>query len=280
MTPTPIDSITLDGREFLIKRDDLFDPYLSGNKFRKLYTLLTTPKENYLKIISYGGTQSNAMLALAKLCHEKGWEFIYYTKPLSKEQKKQKVGNYFLALKLGMKHIEVPYALYHDTIATLTALHEPKTLLVHQGGAITKAEDGIKILADEIIKQSPDIDAIALPSGTGTTALFLAKNLPHYRIYTTSVVGDTNYLQKQMMALSKKLPKNLTILESDKKYPFAKPKREFFVMYEKLKVAGVEFDLLYAPLMWKLLLEQTKEKILYIHTGGVSGNASMLKRYR
>ena len=43
--------------------------------------------------------------------------------------------------------------------------------------------------------------------------------------------------------------------------------------------SGVEFDLLYAPGMWKALLEQTDEEVLYIHSGGVSGNESMLKRY-
>jgi len=42
---------------------------------------------------------------------------------------------------------------------------------------------------------------------------------------------------------------------------------------------GIEFDLLYAPGMWKALLEQTSEDILYIHSGGVTGNESMLKRY-
>jgi len=43
---------------------------------------------------------------------------------------------------------------------------------------------------------------------------------------------------------------------------------------------GGEFDLLYAPSMWLALLEETKEKILYIHSGGVSGNESMLQRYK
>jgi 1-aminocyclopropane-1-carboxylate deaminase/D-cysteine desulfhydrase-like pyridoxal-dependent ACC family enzyme len=32
--------------------------------------------------------------------------------------------------------------------------------------------------------------------------------------------------------------------------------------------------------MWKMLLEQTKEQILYIHSGGISGNKSMLQRYK
>jgi 1-aminocyclopropane-1-carboxylate deaminase/D-cysteine desulfhydrase-like pyridoxal-dependent ACC family enzyme len=76
-----------------------------------------------------------------------------------------------------------------------------------------------------------------------------------------------------------KIPDNLHILEPKKKYHFAKPYEEFYKIYEKLQGTGIEFDLLYAPSMWLSLLEQTEEKILYIHSGGVSGNESMKERY-
>ena len=75
------------------------------------------------------------------------------------------------------------------------------------------------------------------------------------------------------------IPDNLHILEPQKKYHFAKPYKEFIDIYKKLLDTGVEFDLLYAPSLWKCLLEQTNDKILYIHSGGVSGNESMLERY-
>jgi len=119
---------------------------------------------------------------------------------------------------------------------------------------------------------------LATPAGTGTTALFLALALPEYTIYTTPCVGDAAYLKEQMTALHT-IPKNLVILEPKKKYHFAKPYKEFLEIYEKLQEAGIVFDLLYAPAMWQALLEQTDETILYIHSGGVSGNESMLARY-
>jgi 1-aminocyclopropane-1-carboxylate deaminase/D-cysteine desulfhydrase-like pyridoxal-dependent ACC family enzyme len=74
MISSPLSKIILDKREFLVKRDDLIDPYLAGNKYRKLYTLLNTPSEKYSTIISYGGTQSNAMLAIAAMCKQKKLE--------------------------------------------------------------------------------------------------------------------------------------------------------------------------------------------------------------
>ena len=278
MKTSPISKITLEGREFLVKRDDLIDPYLAGNKYRKLYTLLTTPKEQLNTIISYGGTQSNAMLAIAAMCKKKGWEFLYYTKPLSGFLKEQKSGNYADALGLGMQHIEIEQEYYRDFIANLRFNLDAKTFIIDQGGAVVSAELGVDVLAKEILEQNPDIMALATPSGTGTTALFLALALPEYRVYTIPAIGDVEYLKEQMQALHK-IPSNLIILEPKRKFHFAKPYREFYEMYSKLKESGIVFDLLYAPSLWMALLEQTEEKILYVHSGGVSGNRSMLERY-
>jgi len=279
--PSPLSEILLDGREFLVKRDDLIDPYLAGNKYRKLYTLINTPSNQLTKLISYGGTQSNAMLAIAALAKQKSWEFVYYTKPLSQQQKEQKNGNYAKALELGMVHLEIAEPLYRDYIASLSINSDAQTFIVDQGGAVAEAKEGIAVLANEIRQQlqtHSDVKAVATPSGTGTTALFLALALPEYRVYTTPCVGDVCYLKEQMHALAS-IPDNLSILEPPKKYHFAKPYREFYEVYKKLQNCGIEFDLLYAPGMWLRLLQEINEKVLYIHSGGVSGNESMLERY-
>ena len=278
MIPTPISKISLGGRNFYVKRDDLVDSFLAGNKFRKLYTLLETPNEKYTKIISYGGTQSNAMLAIAALCKQKSWEFIYYSKPLSQTIKEQKYGNFFLALELGMKHIEIEHAFYRDFVASLRVSIDDKTFLIDQGGASILAQEGLRILAREIREANIEVKSIAIPSGTGTTALFLAQSLPEYTVYTIACIGDTGYLKEQMKALAP-IPDNLIILELSKKYHFAKPYVEFITIYKELLDSSIEFDLLYSPLMWKAILDQVDEDILYIHSGGVSGNSSMLKRY-
>lgn len=278
MKNSPISKITLEGREFLVKRDDLIDPYLAGNKYRKLYTLLNTPKHQLNTIISYGGTQSNAMLAIAAMAKAKEWEFIYYTKILSATQKAQDIGNFSHAIKLGMKHIEIEHELYKEFIASLRVNVVEKTFVIDQGGAVEEAKIGLEVLAQEIRAAGLDVKSIATPSGTGTTALFLALALPEYKVYTTPCVGDVEYLKEQMQALHE-IPNNLIILSPQRKHHFAKPYPEFLEIYQNLLESGIEFDLLYAPGMWKVLLEQTEEKILYIHSGGVTGNESMLKRY-
>ncbi len=276
---TPISKIILEDRLFYVKRDDLFDKYLSGNKYRKLHILLETPKQNLKKIISYGGTQSNAMLAIAAMCEKKGWEFTYYSKPISQQQRDENQGNYFHAKRLGMLHVEINNDLYRDYIASLSLHVAVDTFLIDQGGAVKEAKEGLEVLAAEIKSSSLHVKSLATPSGTGTTALFLALALPEYKVYTTPCVGDMEYLKEQMRALHV-IPDNLIILEPKKKYHFAKPYKEFLEIYNKLLHVEIEFDLLYAPAMWMALLEQTNEEIMYIHSGGVTGNESMLERYK
>ena len=150
MPNSPLSKIVLEGREFFVKRDDLIDPYLSGNKYRKLYTLLNTPSNTYNTLISYGGTQSNAMLALAAMCKKKKWKFVYYTKQLSATQKDNPKGNYAQALFLGMEHVTIENEYYKDYIASLRFNLDEKTLLVDQGGAVETAKKGLEILAEEI----------------------------------------------------------------------------------------------------------------------------------
>lgn len=277
--PSQTSKIILDEREFYVKRDDLVDPFLAGNKFRKLYTLLQTPSHKIDKIISYGGTQSNAMLAIAAMCKNKGWEFFYYTKPLSQTQKSEKHGNYFHAKNLGMKHIEIESGFYKDFISAMRLDLNERVFVIDQGGAVEEAKSGLEVLAKEIREDNLDVKSLATPSGTGTTALFLATSLPEYTVYTTPCVGDEAYLREQMSTLCE-IPKNLIILKPSKKYHFAKPYKEFLAIWQKLLKSGIEFDLIYAPNLWLCLLEQTSEEILYIHSGGVSGNVSMLERYK
>ena len=124
--------------------------------------------------------------------------------------------------------------------------------------------------------------SVVLPSGTGTTALYLQAGLDEeISLYTSLLVGDEEYQHKQWQRLSSgPYPK---ILPSDKKRKFAKPYIEYLQIHEELEAeTGILFDLIYAPKTWIEIVENLGEdegEILYIHTGGVSGNETMLKRY-
>ena len=60
--------ITFQNKSYIIMRDDLCHPILSGNKARKLQYILDDNESLHIaKIVSFGGNQSNFMFALSQL---------------------------------------------------------------------------------------------------------------------------------------------------------------------------------------------------------------------
>lgn len=262
-------------REIFIKRDDLIDKDFSGNKARKLWYYLKNDFKDIKKIISYGSAQSNAMYSLSVLALKKGWSFEYVS-TISSFLKQNPSGNYKFALANGMKFYE-----NNNRENFAKSLIDEHSLFIKEGGANKNAQWGIQKLATEIELWAGERKFdIFLPSGTGTTALYLSK-YSKFDIYTTPCVGDSEYLKKQFLELeNENLP---IILKTYKKYHFGKLYKELFLMNKELKEqTRIEFDLLYDPVGWiciKENLQSFKNPILYIHQGGIQGNSSMFERY-
>ena len=280
---SPIEKHTFENQSFYLKRDDLLHPDFSGNKARKFYYFLQNDFPNISKVISYGSAQSNAMYSLSVLAKMRGWEFEYYMDHIADYLKENPHGNYAGALNNGMK-ITVGRGVPTPT--------NKNTLHIEEGGRQKEAQYGIEILAEEIIDWQKENNIkelnIFLPSGTGTTALFLQKafvGVGELRptVYTCPCVGDECYLKKQFFELEKDEKYHPTILILEKKHHFGKLYKENYIIWLKLQQeTGVEFDLLYDPLGWRVLLahpELFSKPMLYIHQGGVLGNESMLPRY-
>ena len=282
--PTRVDRISFAKKGYYLKRDDLMSREFSGNKGRKFYTLLYRELEGIDTIISYGSNQSNAMYSLSVLAKIKGWRFIYYTDHIPQYLRDNPIGNYKASLQSGVEFI-VGKSPDRDSFGK-------NVLFIEEGGRDSFSREGIYILASEIEewRESVGIDnlKVFLPSGTGTTALFLSRyfvenDLP-IRVYTTPCVGDDEYLKEQFMMLEADERFHPDILNLPKKYHFGKLYREFYEIWLKLRdECGVEFDLLYDPKGWLTMIEHSDivgEDTLYIHQGGLLGNESMLPRYR
>lgn len=277
--PSPVQSITVEKHHFYLKRDDLIDTDFSGNKARKFYYFLQHDFPDVNKLVSYGSAQSNAMYSLSVLAKMKGWEFEYGVDHIADYLKAHPHGNYKAALDNGMTVIE------KESIASA---YPKNVLFIEEGGRQKEAAFGLRALAEEIVswQEEHEITAlnIFLPSGTGTTALFLQKYLPSNRVYTTACVGNENYLKKQFLSLEKDENIHPVILSLEKKHHFAKLYKDNYKIWLKLQQqTGVEFDLLYDPFGWRVLLahpEVFSIPTLYIHQGGVLGNESMLPRYK
>jgi 1-aminocyclopropane-1-carboxylate deaminase/D-cysteine desulfhydrase-like pyridoxal-dependent ACC family enzyme len=181
-------------------------------------------------------------------------------------------------------------------------------LFIPQGGAFPKARLGVAMLADEIndyarTELQDQQLAVVLPCGTGTTAFYLAQNvLPSVEVFAVPCVGDSAYLRQQFDQLARedssqnsssglfRLP---TILEPARKSRFGRLWWPLYEMHhEVLSETGIEFDLVYAAFAWHTLFNdgavdrvvkpmagRTTRELMFIHTGGVSGNRTMLERY-
>jgi hypothetical protein len=130
ISPSPVDVVMVRDRLVYLKRDDqlrLPGSQISGNKARKMLALNDLAKEDFPTcLVSYGGPQSNAMLALAAIVrfqNEKAGlgpddperrRFVYYAKKLPRFLRNQPNGNLYRALSLGMELVEVSAEEYKD----------------------------------------------------------------------------------------------------------------------------------------------------------------------
>ncbi len=160
-----------------------------------------------------------------------------------------------------------------------------ENLLIPEGVHTPLAEIGFASQARairEYIAQTGLKFDVFLPSGTGTSAAFLARNLPECDVYTAPVVGDAAYLGAQISALDS--VSRVKILPPPRKYYFGDLYREFADVYTRLfNETGIEFELIYDPVGWLTLLSNLKlfkNEIIYIHQGGLGGVASQKERYK
>ena len=333
---SPVTKHWIHGRPVYIKRDDLLNVYgLSGNKARKYLKLLqdviadrdTNAPENYdqhhhycYNLVSYGGIQSNSMLALSKIALlNPRYNFTYFSRAVPKFLKKAPIGNYLRALRHGTTVIELDNARYEDMasgkdvemILRQNSINIETVNFIKQGGLSKDAEVGLHTLAKEIVdfvmNQSHSCDkngwCVFVASGTGTSALYLNRAIQLLRertdiglkekiipikVVAIPCMGSSEVLAKQMKSMNIEscyLPEILDDGTNDS-HSFAQPCEQHLEIWRNLcSASGIDFDLIYAPRAWQQLrrvLSQYENmyNIMYYHCGGQEGNDSQLRRYK
>ena len=157
------------------------------------------------------------------------------------------------------------------------------SLFINEGVWQPQAEAGFISQARQIERwaeaESKTVD-IFLPSGTGTSAAFLAKHVK-FDVYTCPCVGDADYLKSEIEALTPN--SKARILQPPKKYHFGDLKPELYQIWREVcEQTGIEFELIYDPVGFLTIMANLgafKNEILYIHQGGALGNISQKLRY-
>ena len=273
-----IEQICIDGFKFWLLRDDLLGVF-NGNKARTLHYYLNADLSEFRRVVSYGSSQSNAMYALSVFAKLKGLKFDFVCEHISSNLRQNPCGNFALSLQNGMQIHE------HERRREFAlSLCDEGTLFVEEGVAQSEAEFGFEKQAefiDKFAEKNGKKFDIFLPSGTGTSAAYLARHTK-FSVFTCPCVGDTAYLKEQISKLDAN--SNAHILPPPRKFHFAKPYAELHEIWQKAKAqTGVEFDLIYDPVGLLTLLshkETFANEVLYIHHGGLTGNISQLLRYK
>ncbi|PIW59134.1 pyridoxal-phosphate dependent enzyme [Shewanella sp. CG12_big_fil_rev_8_21_14_0_65_47_15] len=298
---TPVEKMFFAGRDIFLKRDDLLHPDFSGNKARKFAYFLAHEFTGVKKVICHGSPQANSLYSLSALASIKGWQCDFYVDHIASHILNNPSGNYAAAVANGANIIDLSRlgGLNPDVGTRCQAYieqqvlpYEPAALFIPEGGRCGYAEYGVSILANEIVVWSKmhnisDLK-VFLPSGTGTTALFLnqyfIRQQTDIRVVTCAVVGGDAYLRQQFSMLNSDIREHPQIVNVGKKYHFGKLYPEFYAMWQRVCASGVQFDLLYDPLGFIVLEDYLQRSepgvVMYLHQGGLLGNETMLPRYQ
>lgn len=169
-----------EGVELLVRRDDLLDQQLSGNKFYKLFcNLHEASKQGLTTLLSFGGAYSNHLHALAAA----GQRYAFKTIGVVRGERPVQLSPTLIdAERWGMQLVFVSRREYGDK-------SEPQMLdtlrnvfgdfyWIPEGGANLAGARGMQLLGAALEQQvKADYTAVCIPCGTGTSLAGLATGI-------------------------------------------------------------------------------------------------------
>lgn len=264
-----------------VKRDDLIDPYISGNKWRKLkYILEDAVAKDKNHLVTFGGAYSNHLVATAAAAARSGLKATAFVRG-------EQVENEMLILcKLyGMQLIFTSREDYKNKQVCFDTHFQNDThaYFIAEGGASAEAVSGCA----EIISELPvDMAHLFCAAGTGTTAAGLLKGIQEAglstRLHVIPVLKGGDFIREEM-ARYVNITDHLVIHTDFHFGGYAKTKPEL-ISFMKGFIAqhGLLIDPVYTAKMFfaiqRLAGENTfnpDEKLVALHTGGLLGIMGM-----
>ncbi len=270
---------------FFVKRDDLIDPYISGNKWRKLkYTIEKLQSEKKSHIVTFGGAYSNHLLATAAAAAKLKLKATAFVRG-------EAVKNEMLMLcsLFGMELIFTDRESYKNK-AQLFNSHfgnDNEAYFIDEGGASNEAIPGCAEIIDEL---PIAYDHIFCAAGTGTTAAGLLKGIQQKKLNTKlhviPVLKGGVFIKDEIEKYTH-LSENL-VLHTDYHFGgYAKTTPEL-ISFIKLFTAqtGLLIDPVYTAKMFYSIIDleqknviDKNDNILAIHTGGLLGILGMKEKF-
>lgn len=271
-----------------IKRDDLIDSEVSGNKWRKLKFNIEQVK--VLKkegVVTFGGAFSNHLIATASACHKAGIKSVGIVRGNElNENSNETLRNCFnLGMKLKFVSRE-EYRLRYDKMYHNELSYEfENQYIVPEGGANFYGMVGCQEILKEI---EIEYDAVFVAQGTTTTSCGLLLALPkEAKLHVVPVLKGFESLKSMRDLLNYSIFNEeftdellqKVVVHSDYHFGgygnYSSELLKFIQLF--YKNYGIPLDQVYTgKTMFALFSEMEKgnldnQTIVFIHTGGIQG---------
>jgi 1-aminocyclopropane-1-carboxylate deaminase len=268
-----------------VKRDDLIDPYISGNKWRKLkYILLDAKAKQKTHLVTFGGAYSNHLVATAAAGAINDLKTTAFVRG-------EDVTNEMLMLcKLfGMQLIFVDREQYRqkELLFNQYFKDDGQAYFIGEGGASEEAVYGCAEIINELTET---YDYIFCAAGTGTTGAGLLRGINTAKLATQlhviPVLKGGDFISTEIARYEKDTCK----LHIHTDYHFGGYAKTTPELIEFIKAftanTGLLIDPVYTAKMFYAIYDLINKghlkkdaKILAIHTGGLLGMLGMKEKF-
>jgi 1-aminocyclopropane-1-carboxylate deaminase len=272
-----------------VKRDDLIDSFISGNKLRKLQgNLIAAQKAGIKNLLTFGGAYSNHLLASAAAANALGFQIIGRVR--GEELKPTSNALLYKCQELGMQLEFISRTAYQECKLTSGLDLQSKTWHIPEGGANPEGILGCTEIYKEAVVQNNNqhFDAVFIAQGTTTTSLGILTSIPaNTQLFVVPVLKGFDSIS-EMQTLAEKATQNpstahlhfpfkqVTVLDQYHHGGYAKTTPEL-LNFSKQFNATNQFPIepvytakaLFALADQLASLDAQNRTILFVHTGGV-----------
>ncbi len=284
LIPSPVQAIEDDFLlekkiKLFIKRDDLVNPEISGNKYRKLkYNLLEANRLSCDTLLTFGGAFSNHIYAIAAA----GKHYDFKTIGIIRGEKHEPLNSPTLifAESCGMKLHYISRENYKEK-EILADFNKENIYVIPEGGTNEFALKGVAEMVEEIFPiVVPDYICCAI--GTGGTAAGILGAIQHKKtkLIGFSALKNGDFLKNDIQKLAGFELDNFSLKTNYSFGGYAKTKPELidFIKSFEAKNPTILLEQVYTAKMmfgiYDMILRKEIPKdstVVAIHTGGLQG---------
>ncbi len=289
----------------LVKRLDLLDRNISGNKaYKLLYNLHEAQRKGINTLVSFGGPYSNHLHALAATGHRYGFKTV----GIIRGAQPKKLGETLVDLTqwgMALRYMSNnDYRYYRQQLAVDAStpldcfdhLHEPY-YVIPEGGSNVLGAAGCRLIIEEIERQlSGCYDYVAVACGTGATLAGIASGLSGTKVALGIAVLKANYIDQEVLRLmqqiadasgaDKPVSNNWRMLHDYHCGGYAKFGSSLVEFMQRFStVSDIPLEPIYTAKLFYAIYQLVEsnyfsagDTIVVVHTGGLQGLRGMAKK--